>query len=127
MLPAVTGNDRCLPLHPALFSFKEGKVSSIICPSWPWTMILLISVSQVARIISVSHQYLADLLFKVVFSLNCLLRLLSSFYCFTSHSLFCVRLSWNTRFLMTACDVHKKMKTVERLFFSCVLVGGSYQ
>jgi hypothetical protein len=27
-----------------------------ICLGWPWTMILLMSASQVARIIGVSHQ-----------------------------------------------------------------------
>jgi hypothetical protein len=29
--------------------------------TWPWTMIFLVSASQVTRIISVSHQYLATI------------------------------------------------------------------
>jgi hypothetical protein len=28
-----------------------------ICPGWPWTMILLISASQITRIIGRSHQH----------------------------------------------------------------------
>jgi hypothetical protein len=35
--------------------------SQTICPGWPWTSILLISASQVARITSVSHQRPASL------------------------------------------------------------------
>jgi hypothetical protein len=27
------------------------------CPSWPWTSVLLISASQVGRIIGISHQH----------------------------------------------------------------------
>jgi hypothetical protein len=33
----------------------------IICLSWPWTMTLQISASQVARIVGMSHQHLASL------------------------------------------------------------------
>jgi hypothetical protein len=33
--------------------------SSTVCPSWPQTSILLISASQVARIIGMSHRCLA--------------------------------------------------------------------
>jgi hypothetical protein len=35
------------------------KDSLILCPGWPWTIILLTSASWVARIIGVSHQHLA--------------------------------------------------------------------
>jgi hypothetical protein len=31
-----------------------------ICPGWPWTMILLISVSQVTRTTAMSHRRLAN-------------------------------------------------------------------
>jgi hypothetical protein len=42
--------------------FRDG-VSPTICTGWPWTMILPISVSQVAKIIAVSHWHLACLAF----------------------------------------------------------------
>jgi hypothetical protein len=43
------------PVHFAPVILKMG-ISWTICPGWPWTMILLISASQVVRITSVSHQ-----------------------------------------------------------------------
>jgi hypothetical protein len=43
---------------PALFciGYFQARVSRTICLGWPWTMILLITVSWVARITGVSHQ-----------------------------------------------------------------------
>jgi hypothetical protein len=38
-----------------------------ICLGWPWTVILLISVSQVARIIGVSHWCPAQVIFMFQF------------------------------------------------------------
>jgi hypothetical protein len=46
------------PVHFALFILEMG-VFQTICLSWPLTVILLISASQVARIIGVSHWHLA--------------------------------------------------------------------
>jgi hypothetical protein len=37
------------------FFFSENGISWIICQGWPWSMILPISASQVARITGVSH------------------------------------------------------------------------
>jgi hypothetical protein len=39
--------------------FGDG-VSWTVCMGWPWTMILLISASQVARITCMSHRCLAS-------------------------------------------------------------------
>jgi hypothetical protein len=41
-----------------VMDFFLDRVLQTICPSWLWTMILLISVSWVSRSISVSHQHL---------------------------------------------------------------------
>jgi hypothetical protein len=41
----------------------EIEVLQIICPGWPLTTIFLISSSQTARIIDVSHQHPASYLF----------------------------------------------------------------
>jgi hypothetical protein len=46
-------NDRQSPLYLAI---GWDRVSWTICPGWPWTVILLISASQVARITCVRHQ-----------------------------------------------------------------------
>jgi hypothetical protein len=37
--------------------FGHGGVTQIICPGCSWTLILLISASQVARITSMSHEH----------------------------------------------------------------------
>jgi hypothetical protein len=43
------------------------RIFQIICSGWPWTLILLISVSWVAWTTGVSHQYqLRPVLFKSV-------------------------------------------------------------
>jgi hypothetical protein len=46
-----------------LWLFWRWGVSQTTCPGWPWTLILLISASQVARITGVSHQCLAQFTF----------------------------------------------------------------
>jgi hypothetical protein len=43
--------------------FKIGSPEPTVCPGWLPNMILLISASQVARIIGVSHQHMAQNLF----------------------------------------------------------------
>jgi hypothetical protein len=50
---------RCEPLLPGLLRLFWSWVSRTTCLHWPWTMILLVSVSQVARITGVSHRHLA--------------------------------------------------------------------
>jgi hypothetical protein len=42
----------------------EMGVSRAICLGWPWTMILPISVFQVARITGISHWHSAHLIFS---------------------------------------------------------------
>jgi hypothetical protein len=53
------------PLHQPYFvmGFFRDRVSWTICPSWFWTMILLISASWVARITGMSHWYPASFVF----------------------------------------------------------------
>jgi hypothetical protein len=48
-------------IPPALFCVQcfQDRVLRTICLGWPWTVILLIYASWVARITGVSHQYLA--------------------------------------------------------------------
>jgi hypothetical protein len=48
-------------VHFALVSFWEMRVSQTICLGWPWTAILPISASQIARITGVSHQGLVQM------------------------------------------------------------------
>jgi hypothetical protein len=48
-----------LHLQPHLFWLFWNGVSWNICPGWPWTVILPIAVSQVARITGVNHWLLA--------------------------------------------------------------------
>jgi hypothetical protein len=56
-------DDKHIPPHPNFFGWD--RVSRIFYLGWPWTMILLISTSRVARITSMSHQaQLVLLLFK---------------------------------------------------------------
>jgi hypothetical protein len=45
-----------------LFSSRDGVLQTFFL-GWPWTTVLLISASQVARMKGVSHQYLAYFLF----------------------------------------------------------------
>jgi hypothetical protein len=46
---------------PALFHvwYFQHSISQTVCLGWPWTEILLIAASRVARITGVSHQHLA--------------------------------------------------------------------
>jgi hypothetical protein len=48
--------------HAQLFSVEMG-FCKLFCPGWPWTVILSISVSQVARITGESHQCLVVIWF----------------------------------------------------------------
>jgi hypothetical protein len=49
-------------VHFALVISEMGVSQTIICLAWTWTTIILISASQVARIISMRHLYLTPLL-----------------------------------------------------------------
>jgi hypothetical protein len=57
---------------PALFcvGYFQDRVSWNACPSWPWTIVLLISASQVAGIIDMSHWHLAMLMFCNLYTLE---------------------------------------------------------
>jgi hypothetical protein len=61
-----------LPLEPLFYvGYFENRVSWTICSGWPWTLILLISASGVARITGVSHWFLALLGFWLGFHEIC--------------------------------------------------------
>jgi hypothetical protein len=62
MLPAVAGMTD-IHHHAQLFFFKMRWELANFCPGWPRTVMLLISASQVARIISMSHYCPAGVLF----------------------------------------------------------------
>jgi hypothetical protein len=48
-----------VPVHFFCSGYFRDGVSQVICPGWPWTMILQTSASQIARITGVSHKHLA--------------------------------------------------------------------
>jgi hypothetical protein len=61
------------PSRPFCSSYFGDGVSWVICPSFPWTMILPSSVPQEARIAGMSHQtqiYLLDFLRKIKLSVE---------------------------------------------------------
>jgi hypothetical protein len=63
VLPQVAGDDRCMPLHPAI---GWDGVSGTFCLCCPRTIILLISSSWVARITGLSHSAQLDLFLFVL-------------------------------------------------------------
>jgi hypothetical protein len=95
--------DRSVPLHPAFIGWHGA--SQTFCLGWPWTAVLLISASQVARVIGLSHHAwpqihfsVAELLFvSLVYSISLLKFPIISFIMNNFYSLSLVTaVSWKS-------------------------------